>query len=479
MPDSVRDRQRPHHRAARVRRPQSQLDLLEPPRLDPLDHPLEAADIVVIVPQRERAMHAQPSPAQPLDQLRQRLGPTVTNPTERVEVDEQLSTEIPRQRVERLPGLQQLVGCNGASPRQHGSHRSCDRLLGVERSRGHGSSTVQQRPLFRGDTLRRMDSISRGAALLLLALPLACADDGSTSTGFASFGEVGDGDGDGATTEADTESADAVGDGDGDTGDGDGDSGDGDGDTGDGDGDGDTGDGDGDGDTGDGDGDGDTGDGDGDTGDGDGDTGGNCIQCGVTLNSTQSSSFVALQGTTYLGYATLPPDNIIYALDEVGNGRVIYTADTNLLYNEITDCPLWEWLGQTGDQLPKVLSFGRQLCGGLGNNLLNYPDLTYAGTNLPAQYVNNPALLAAEYDMVIYCTVGSTPAAELSTIVDYVQDQGGGLYLASEYWGFLNQADVDAINEIAVPFGTQFETTNLNWGQANGDIAFQCFPNPQ
>jgi hypothetical protein len=325
----------------------------------------------------------------------------------------------------------------------------------------------------------RMDSISRGAITLLLAVSLACADDGSGGTGFSEFGEVGDGDGD--TNDAGTESSDTNGDGDGDSGDGD--SGDGDGDSGDGDGDGDSGDGDGDSGDGDGDsGDGD-GDGDGDSGDGDGDTdtdtGGNCIECGVTLNSTQSSSFFPLQGTAYLGYATLPPDHIIYALDEVGSGRVIYTADTNLLYNEITDCPLWQWLGQTGDQLPRVLSFGRYLCGGTGNNLAAYPDLTYAGDNLPNQYINNPALLAADYDMVIYCALGSSPAAELSTIVDYVQDHAGGLYLASEYWGFLQQPDVNAINAIAIPLGTQFETTNLNWGQANGDIAFQCFPDPQ
>jgi hypothetical protein len=414
-------------------------------------------------------MHAQPSPAQSLDQLGQRLGPRVTDRAERVEVHEQLLATIERERVERLPSPQQLVGSDAARPRQHGSHGSCDRLLGVERSRGHGSSTDQQRPVFRGDTLRGMGSVSRGAAILLLAFPLACGDDGDEDTGFTGFGEIGDGDGD--TTSADPDSSDTLGDGDGDTGDGDGDSGDGDGDPGDGDGD--------------------PGDGDGDTGDGDGtkfdmapipdgsDTSDNCIECAVTLNSTQSSSFVALPGTTYLGYATLPPDHIIYALDEVGNGRVIYTADTNLLYNEVTDCPLWEWLGQTGDQLPNVLSFGRGLCDGLGNNLANYPNLTYAGSNLPGQYINNPALLAADYDMVIYCTIAATPAAELSTIVDYVQDEGGGLYLASEYWGFLNQADVNAINAIAVPFGTQFETTNLNWGQANGDIAFQCFPEPQ
>jgi hypothetical protein len=208
-------------------------------------------------------------------------------------------------------------------------------------------------------------------------------------------------------------------------------------------------------------------------------SGGDCLMCGVTLDSTQSSSFDALPGTEFLGYATLEGDQIIYALDEVGNGRVIYTADTNILYKEITDCPLWEWLGQTGDTLPKVLSFGRYLCDGVGNDLGMYPDLTYAGNNLPAQFINNPAALAQEYDAVIYCTLAGTSAAEAQTIVDYVTDHGGGLYLASEYWGFLNQNDLNTINMIGNPLGVEFKATNLDWGQANGDIDFACFPDPQ
>ncbi|MCA9662355.1 MAG: hypothetical protein KC486_28705, partial [Myxococcales bacterium] len=209
------------------------------------------------------------------------------------------------------------------------------------------------------------------------------------------------------------------------------------------------------------------------------DSGGMCVECNVTLDSTQSSSFVALQGTEFMGFATLEGDKIIYALDEVGPGRVIYTADTNILYKEVTDCPLWEWLGDSGDQLPKVLSFGRNLCGGLGNNLANYPDLTYAGASMPAQYVNNPAQLAADYDVVIYCTIAGTSDAEAQTVVDFVSVHGGGLYLASEYFGFLSQADVDRINTIGNPLGVDFQTTNLDWGQANGEIGFACFPLPQ
>ena len=302
----------------------------------------------------------------------------------------------------------------------------------------------------------------------------ACGDDSGNDDATQSFtsgvSTVG-GDGDGDTPGETSDSAST-------------DNGDGDGDPASGDGDGDptSGEGDGDGD--------DSGDGDGDGGikfdmapepdaPGDTDSGGDCLDCGVVLDSTQSSSFLALPGTEYLGSATLELDQIIYALDDPGAGRVIYTADTNLLYTEITDCPLWEWLGQTGDQLPNVLSFGRYLCDGLGNNLGAYPSLTYAGDHLPAQYVNNTAQLAADYDAVIYCTLAASSEAELLTIVDYVLDEGGGLYLASEYWGFINQGDLDAVNTIAAPLGTEFQATNLDWGQANGDIAFECFPPPQ
>jgi hypothetical protein len=366
-----------------------------------------------------------------------------------------------------------------STPRETRTRRSGSHAAHSDTERQSQCYARATPPVRGASKMRRVQLTQLRPALLVpLLVTIACSDDQfADSTTFTSFTTLGDGD---ADTTNDAESSDSTGDGDGDPGDGDGDSGDGDGDSGDGDGDGDSGDGDGDGDSGDGDGDsgdGDSGDGDGDSGDGD--TGAPCVECTVTLDSTQSSSFVALPGTEYLGSATLQGDQIIYALDEVGTGRVVYTADTNLLYNEITDCPLWEWLGQTGDQLPKVLSFGRNLCGGLGNNLAAYPDLTYAGTNLPAQYVDNPALLAAEYDAVIYCTVASTPASQAQTIVDYVQDHGGGLYLASEYWGFINQGDLTAVNAIAVPFGTEFQGTNLAWGQANGEVGFACFPEPQ
>ena len=277
------------------------------------------------------------------------------------------------------------------------------------------------------------------------------------------------------------------------------DGGDGDGDPGtsdsggDGDGDGDPGTsgsgGDGDGDPGtsdsggDGDGDGDPGTSD-SGGDGDdnclpGGTGGDlpCEPCQLSLSSTASSVLQPINGNQLLGSAQLFGQTI-YALDDVGPGRVIYTADTNVLYNEMTDCPLWEWLGNTAT-LPEVAGFGKQVCSGLGNNLGNYPTYTHWGSSMPAAYIGDPCALKADFDVVIFCTLGPLDPAVTQTLIDYVQIYGGGLYLASEYYAWADDDDVAAINSISVPFGVEFGKEFLDWGSATGDINFACFPIPQ
>ncbi|MFV8752189.1 hypothetical protein ACNOYE_16700 [Nannocystaceae bacterium ST9] len=205
-------------------------------------------------------------------------------------------------------------------------------------------------------------------------------------------------------------------------------------------------------------------------------TGNECLMCGITLDSTLSSSVKALPGTEFLGQASLAGNQIIYAFDEVGSGRVIYTGDTNILNGEITDCPLWEWLGQSGEQLPEVLAFGRFGCT-VDNELGDYPNLTANGNTLPTWYVGDPASLAEDYDVVVYCATKGTSADEAQTLVDFVTEHGGGLYLAAENLGFISQDDFDMINTIANPLGAEFEPTELAAGQAAGD--FECFPDPQ
>jgi hypothetical protein len=302
-------------------------------------------------------------------------------------------------------------------------------------------------------------------------------ESGSDDSGGSSDGSSQSGDGDGSTGDGDGSTGDGTtGDGDGSTGDGDGFTGDGDGSSGDGDG------ATGDGSTGDGD--GSTGDGDGSSGDGDGD--GTCLQCGITLSTNQSGSLQPVAPNTFLA-EILQSGETVYALDEVGPGRVIYSGDSNILNEEVTDCPLYEWLGQTGTSPPVIGSIGSNtVCAGLGNSLGSYPTWSYIGQNVPAQYLGDPAALLADYDAIIYCPLRSMidtvtmDAAEATTLVDFVTVQGGGLYLVSEYFGGgLNQQAIDDVNSIANALGAHFLSTNLDWGQADGEVQIGCFPTPQ
>lgn len=453
--------------AAELGRPQLQGHALEADLLDPRDEPLEHVEFVVVVAEREGAV----DPHATLVQRRDEAGVggrELAGATERVELDDQLGVELARQAT----GEQRRGG--ELAPVQARRLRAGGDLPRIELP-SHAGSTRERGPAIPGRcytaAMLRLTSLWTACGFACLA-SLACAADeggdsgdelgatlgeGTSSAGTSS--ESGGESSDGSTgSESETGSSESSGS----------------------------------------EGEGTSSESSGSEGEGTSsessssdtssstseststsETGDECLMCTVTLDSTQSSSFEALPGTEFMGYATLQGNQIIYALDEVGSGRVIYTADTNILYFEQTDCPLWQWLGQTGQDLPNVLSFGRYLCDGLGNNLGSYPTLTYAGNNLPQQYVGNPGLLAQDYDAVIYCTLAGTSAAEAQTIVDYVTDFGGGLYLASEYWGFINQNDLNTVNSIANPLGVQFEATNLDWGQANGDIDFACFPDPQ
>jgi hypothetical protein len=260
-----------------------------------------------------------------------------------------------------------------------------------------------------------------------------------------------------------------------------------------GDGDGDTGDGDGDGDaSGDGDGDGDAGDGDGD------DTAGpkfdtfveidtmmmDCIDCALTIDSMQSGVF-EISGDNVFATATLQ-NEIVYALGNYGSGRFIASADSSLPFNEMTDCPLHAWLAGTESQ-PSILWFGwTNSDGPIQFNI----SADSAGVHLPAQYIGNPAQLAADYDIVMYLEAsgqfdgGDEPSnAEMQTLVDYVHDHGGGLYMVSEFadpnfGAYLNQNDLDSVNRIMQPMGVTSLQVSLNWGNVDGNIEFECFPPP-
>ena len=204
-----------------------------------------------------------------------------------------------------------------------------------------------------------------------------------------------------------------------------------------------------------------------------------CIDCALTIASMQSGTF-AIMGDEVFATATLMGEEV-YALGESGNGRFIASADSSLPFAEVTDCPLHAWLaGTEGDA--NVLWFGWSNSDGPAY-FQNSIDVE-AGIHMPAQYIGNPAQLAADFDIVMYTESSGQfgndepTNQEMQTLLDYMQIHGGGLYIVSEFFGYMTQADLDSVNRLLNPLGIESEAVSLNWGNVDGNIEFECFPPP-
>lgn len=210
---------------------------------------------------------------------------------------------------------------------------------------------------------------------------------------------------------------------------------------------------------------------------------GECIECALTIASQQSGVF-SVSGTNVFATAQLQGQDV-YALGTHGSGRFIATADSSLPFNEVSDCPIVEWLGNAGPA-PTLFWFGWTPSDGPIN--WTYPG-TSSGVHLPPEYIGAPAALLADFDIVMYLEAsgqfdaGDQPSdAEMQTLVDYAS-MGGGLYVSSEFadplgGAYLNATDLASVNRVLEPLGLQALQVSLDWGNVDGNIDFDCFPAP-
>jgi hypothetical protein len=217
-----------------------------------------------------------------------------------------------------------------------------------------------------------------------------------------------------------------------------------------------------------------------------------CLECSISLFTTASTS-LSPQGDGLL-VEVLLDGQLVYALDEWGPGRLVFSGDSNILFAE-GECPIWSWLGATGEALPRVLCFGaRHACTGLTdgvpplevNALHTYPGtLDYAGTTLPPPYADDAAAIAADYDVLVYAATNdlynewSSDPSDALTVVELVELEGGGAYVVGEYSpGGMGAAQHAALQILAEAFDMSFEQVWLDWGEAGAEVELECFPDP-
>lgn len=216
-------------------------------------------------------------------------------------------------------------------------------------------------------------------------------------------------------------------------------------------------------------------------------TGGDCLQCSLSVSS-QQSGVLDLDGAEVIGTAELM-NEIVYVMGTYGAGRFIAVADSSLPMNEESDCPIHPWLAGSSVVDPPMLVFG--WAEGEGTNPDNPtwagPNQTSSNIHMPAQYIGDPAALANDFDIVLYLESshqydeGDEPTdEEMQTLLDYVNIHGGGLYISGEFANpdgfYLNAIDLASVNRLFNPIGLNQPELSLNWGDVSGDIDFECFP---
>jgi hypothetical protein len=217
-----------------------------------------------------------------------------------------------------------------------------------------------------------------------------------------------------------------------------------------------------------------------------------CLECSISLFTTASTSLQPLGDGLLI--EVLLAGQLVYALDEWGPGRLVFSGDSNILFAE-GECPIWSWLGGTGDALPRVLCFGAEhACTGLTggapplevNALHTYPGtLDYAGTTLVAPYADDAAAIAADYDVLVYAATNdyfnpwASDPADALTVVEFVELEGGGAYIVGEYSpGGMGAPQHAALQVLADAFDMSFDTVWLDWGEAGAEVDLECFPDP-
>jgi hypothetical protein len=134
------------------------------------------------------------------------------------------------------------------------------------------------------------------------------------------------------------------------------------------------------------------------------------------------------------------------------------------------------YLGQVAS--PKVASFGDTYLCNPGSGISQLPNtITYLGTDLPVQYVGDPAKLAADWDVILFCgfRIPWTHAWD-SELQSFVADHGKGLLAIMDYEGIVKVNDFNMMTAITDGGGIKFEPLNLPWAAASTNVVLDCVP---
>ncbi len=211
-----------------------------------------------------------------------------------------------------------------------------------------------------------------------------------------------------------------------------------------------------------------------------GEPGCECGKLEFAIDTKQSCAISIQPGTTVDGEGFIQlggQSHRVFAMDRWGKGHVIAWCDATTLPDLLDAFNVTGYLGQVTD--PKVASFGDDyLCepGKIAGHLL--PTwIQYQGFDLPAKYKGNAALLAQDFDVVIFCGFRTNwPTDWSADIASYVANEGKGFLAVMDYEGVVKAVDFQNMSKITGQAGIVFEPLNLAWAPSSTSVSIECVP---
>ncbi len=211
-----------------------------------------------------------------------------------------------------------------------------------------------------------------------------------------------------------------------------------------------------------------------------------CESIEFAIETQQSCSIDILDGFEMDGEGFIHlegEDHRVFAMDRWGeDGHIIAWCDSTTLALLLGAFNVVGYLGQVDD--PVVVSFGHYLCdpNGIPSPPPSYTPLPsfvdYLGQTLPAVYQGNPAQMAADFDVLIFCGFG--PGAWSHDWVDeissFVTDHGKGFLAVMEYESLAQQTEFDNMSAITSLDGIVFNPLNLDWAPTSVSVEIDCVP---
>jgi hypothetical protein len=161
----------------------------------------------------------------------------------------------------------------------------------------------------------------------------------------------------------------------------------------------------------------------------------------------------------------------VLVLNRLGAGHVIGWCDSTTLIGLMNALRAAAYLGQSA--APRVASVGKYPCDGVSDAAI--PGVTYLGPALPAELADDPAVLAASFDVLVACGARADFGdAFAPTVLSFVRDHGRGLLAVFDY--VCPNVDpapaLDQLNAVVGHAGFVFEAPLLGWG--SGSIEAAC-----